>query len=163
MIRYIIPIIICLFYSCVNNDYEERIQALEKKVLELDSLENNSKENTRNLTEFSKTSSSKKNIYKTEISDIDKKFIGSWIYFKSIPDANDNTMEGLICILEKQKNTKKTYVFHLWSGHDLLLSIKDDNTLIGKNANLSVKYDSKTDQLALCFSDGGKEIYKRLD
>jgi hypothetical protein len=79
-----------------------------------------------------------------------------------VPAATDNSMKGIVCNLEKFSNTQKTYVFHLFSGHDLILSKKDENTLVGENANMSVKLNPNTGLLTLATSDGASWTFKKL-
>jgi hypothetical protein len=94
----------------------------------------------------------------------DDKFLGSWKYYTSIPkrNPNDHSMNGVICELERYKNTQQTYVFHLFTGNELILSIRDENTLVGENANLSVNYDESTGHLMLITSPENRIVFSKL-
>ena len=95
---------------------------------------------------------------------IDDKFVGSWKYFGYIPDddPSDHSMDGIICELEKYKETKKTYVFHLYTGNDLILSIRDDSTLTGENAEMTVRYSEPSGHLILRISPKSKIVFAKL-
>ena len=137
--------IIAVLLSCSNQKQEERIKDLEQKLAQLDPDSVESQE-----------TNVKKDL------NTDEKFIGRWKYYKMSPAAKDNSMNGIICNLEKYQNTNETYVFHLYTGNDLILSIKDKNTLKGENANINVVYDPKLDLLKLVMSSGNKTIFRRL-
>lgn len=142
--------------SCTNRNQENRIKELELQVAKLDSS-----------ISLKHKVNSQKHITtdgQSELSSLSvaEKFVGSWKYYGSLPPDKDNSMSGIVCELERYANTNETFVFHLWDGHDLILSIQDDNTLIGQNAALSVKYDPKTDRISLVFSSGNESFYSRL-
>lgn len=95
---------------------------------------------------------------------IDNKFVGSCKYFGYIPDDNssDHSMDGIICELEKYKDTKKTYVFHLYTGNDLILSIRNDSTLTGENADMTVRYSEPSGHLILRISPKSRIVFAKL-
>ena len=94
--------------------------------------------------------------------DIQERFVGAWKFVESIPEGTDHSMDGIICQLDKYRNTKSTFVFHLFIGNDLILSVKNDKTLIGENANLNVKFDDKKNRLLLILSNKKTLIFKKL-
>ena len=144
--------------SCNNQNQEDRLKKLEEQVSKLDSI----------VSPLPKVNSQQTNtIISNEQSvrsdlNVAQKFVGSWKYYGSVPPSRDNSMNGIICQLERYASTNKTFVFHLWTGQDLVLSILDENTLVGQNVSLSVKYDTKTDHIALIFDNGNEVIYSRL-
>lgn len=156
---FFITIFLIVSVSCTNQNHEQRIQKLEAQVSKLDSILKVS-DAQKSVKAKNERTNAEENI--TSNSSGNQKFIGTWKYYKSIPAANDNSMNGIVCILERYGNTHKTFVFHLWTGDDLILSIKNENTLVGQNANLAVQYDASTDHLSLVYADGSKEVYSRL-
>jgi hypothetical protein len=161
---------IVLLTSCSNSEYEERFKKLEEKSFQLDSTNKAlEKENLALKTEKDKKEEAKKakaeEIEKartTESLSFDGRFVGQWKFHSMNPPAHDGTMDGIICNLEKYSNTQKTYVFHLFTGNDLILSKKDANTLIGENANMSVKLNPNTGLLTLAIPGSSSWTFKKL-
>lgn len=145
-----------LLSSCDNSSQENKIKELEDKIAKLDStVSTNQKVNTQEQVETNEQP-------KSSNLSIENKFVGTWKYYGSNPPDKDNSMSGIVCELERYAKTKETFVFHLWDGHDLILSIQDENTLIGQNATLSVKYYPDTDRISLVFINGNESFYSRL-
>ena len=91
------------------------------------------------------------------------RFIGQWKFYAPYPadPKYDGSMNGIICGLEKYENTDSSFVFHLWMGKDVVLSIQDQNTLSGQNASITLKYDSNSGHLIVLHKDGtGVEFSK---
>lgn len=160
----LIVVLLIVSVSCTTNqNYENRIKKLEAKIIELDSsLTSILKENQqqKKVPGKNKKASQLQKI-KSNLS-VERKFVGTWIYYKSIPAAQDNSLSGITLTLERYANTNETFVAHIFSGHDLILSVKNENTLVGQNANMSVKYDANTDNLSLVISSGTTQVYSRL-
>lgn len=97
--------------------------------------------------------------------DIAERFTGAWEIVRLVPNykPNDHSMEGLIWHLERYRNTKKTFVFHLMRGMDLVLSIKDEYNLVGVNANMNVRFNKKLNELILTLSSGNTIIFRKLE
>lgn len=94
-----------------------------------------------------------------------EQFLGSW----KIIDVQDNSsqpydhsMDNIICKLERYQDTQETFVFYLFTGNDLILSPKDENTLIGENANMLVSFDKETEHLTLSIPGKSSWIFRRL-
>ena len=91
------------------------------------------------------------------------KFVGSWkFYSSSLKKKNDHSMDGIICELERYKNTKETFVFHLFTGNDLVLSVQDKNTLKGENASMSVTYEESTGHIILKIASNNSMAFSKL-
>lgn len=123
--------------SCTNNN--QRINELEKRVSQIEEKLNENEQ---------------------EKSELDEKFIGAW---KLINESGDSSMDGIVNRLEKYGNSEKTYVFHLFSGHDLILSTENENKLVGQNANMIVRYDENNDELILSIPGDSKWRYLKLE
>ena len=129
-------IILLGIISCTNND--QRIKKLEKRVSQ---IEEKLQEN------------------KQKKSEIDDRFIGAW---KLINESGDSSMDGIVNRLEKYRNTEETYVFHLFSGHDLILTVENKNKLVGQNANMVVRYDETNEELILSIPGNSSWRYLKL-
>jgi hypothetical protein len=71
-------------------------------------------------------------------------------------------MDGIICTMEKLPNSEKSFVFHLYTGHELILSSVDNNNLHGENAGINMRYDEATQNLYMVLPSGSTQIYKKL-
>jgi len=143
----IIIFLLTNFLACENNEDKEKISELENKIAQ---LETELKEKNELLEE------------KNNISILENKFIGSWEIIPD-PNRNDNSMVGIVCELEKYSNTEETFVFHLFTGHELILSVQDENTLVGRNANMIVEYDNASDELVLSIPNSSNWRFKKLN
>lgn len=108
-------------------------------------------------------SKSEKNKIEQNIN-IANRYVGAWKLVGMIPaiPKNDRTMDGIICKLEKYENTNETFVFHLFGGRDLILSVVNNNKLKGENANMIVVYKAKESRLHLSIPGGSTWIFKKL-
>ena len=92
--------------------------------------------------------------------DVSNKFVGQWKFYAVYPEDNkdNSSLNGIICGLEKYENTEETFVFHISTGRDAILSIQDANTLVGQNAKLSLKYVEDTGHLILVEHEDGSGL-----
>jgi hypothetical protein len=97
--------------------------------------------------------------------DVSKTFVGQRKYYSAIPDdpADDGTMNGVICGLEKTPNTDSTFVFHFWMGRDLIATAKNDSTLAGQNADITLKFVEGNGHLLVLHSDGHGLEFQKLN
>jgi hypothetical protein len=100
-------------------------------------------------------------------SNADKKFVGSWKFVKLIPTdkPNDHSMDGNICTIEKYGNTKKTYSLTYLDGVPFLLTEteNDENTLVGVNTAVYVKYHPETGHLSLFLAKDFEIVFSKLE
>ncbi len=102
---------------------------------------------------------------KPDVEKVDENFVGLWkiIELNNSGGKYDVSNQGVICELEKYKNEKSVYVFHFFDGHELMLTIKDENNLIGQNAAYTLTFDSDKKTLTVFNSEGRPdEILKRV-
>ena len=94
-----------------------------------------------------------------------EKLVGSWKIIDVNSDggkAYDHSMDDIVCELEKYKNTNETYVFHLFTGNELLLTQDAPNHMKGENANMDVTYNDTLDQIVLSIPTKSSWTFKRL-
>lgn len=105
-----------------------------------------------------------KTIKKDKSIDLDQRYIGAWKLVGMIPEIskNDASMEGIICEIEKYPNTKESYLFHLFTGHQLILSVENSNYLKGQNADMNVRYKEDLSELHLSIPKGSTWIFRKL-
>jgi hypothetical protein len=96
--------------------------------------------------------------------DLDKRYLGTWklVGLEPTPRKDDHSMDGILCTMEKLPNSEKSFVFHLYTGHELILSSVDNNNLHGENAGINLKYDETTQQLYMTLPSGSTQTYKKL-
>lgn len=100
----------------------------------------------------------------------DQKFVGAWKYYESYGSIfdnkpNDHTMDTLVINITKYPNTNKTYRFK-GLGIDILLTQKDENTLVSLNSSVNkvyVKYDTKTGHISLIMGEEETIIFSKLE
>lgn len=98
--------------------------------------------------------------------DIAERFIGAWEIVRLIENHKSHdhsSLQGTIWHLERYENTKKTFVFHLMTGYDLILSIKDEYNLVGVNAKLNVRFNKKSNELILILNSEKTIIFRKLE
>lgn len=98
----------------------------------------------------------------TEI-DLVERYVGAWklVRMKPAIPKNDHTMDGIICQLEQYQNTKKSFLFNLFTGNKLILTAKDENNLIGENANMNIEF--KDNELYLSIPKKTTWIFKKME
>ena len=96
---------------------------------------------------------------------VSEKFVGQWKYYTVIPNdpTDDGSMNAIICGLEKAKDTEHTFVFHLWYGRDLVATEQDDSTLVGQNANITLKFVESDRHLKVIRHDGSGMEFQKLN
>ena len=135
-----------------------KIISLIAVIIVFSSCSNTSEKKNVNVEESNSTEKKEVNV--------DERFVGAWKLIAMLPDKNpnDHSLDGIICQLEKYKNTNKTFVFHLFTGNDLILSIQDESNLVGENANMRVKFDDTTNKLILTISGSGTTfVFRKLE
>ena len=94
----------------------------------------------------------------------DQKFVGDWLVVDNNfgENKNDHSMDGIIQSLTKMEGRDETYTFKLYTGNNLILSKRDDNTLTGVNANMKVRYVDSTQHIILAIGNEDKMEFKKL-
>lgn len=110
------------------------------------------------------TSQSSPTIESSQSINLEKRYVGTWklVGLEPVPRKDDHSMDGIVCTMEKLPNSEKSFVFHLYTGHELILSSVDNNNLRGENAGINLRYDEVTQQLYMTLPSGSIQIYKKL-
>jgi len=97
-------------------------------------------------------------------SSVDKNFVGSWMFYQLIPNdkSDDQSMNGIVCNIEKYAKTNKTFVLLLF-GNELLFSEKDENTLVGQNNSGTIVFDPKTGHITVFLDKDNGIIFSKLE
>ncbi|MBS1549558.1 MAG: hypothetical protein JSS94_06820 [Bacteroidetes bacterium] len=96
--------------------------------------------------------------------DLDDRYIGGWkiVDINVGKSKNDHSMDGIICEMEKYPNSENSYVFHLFTGHKLILTKETDNYLVGQNANMNANYDDNSETLTISIPKGSSWTFKKI-
>ncbi len=142
----------------INEEMNGNIISLIMVVIVFSSCNTTTEKKNGNVEESNTTEKKEVNV--------DERFVGAWKLIAMLPDKNpnDHSLDGIICHLEKYQNTNKTFVFHLFTGNDLVLSIQDESNLVGENANMKVKFDDTTNKLILTIPGSNTTfVFKKLE
>lgn len=105
-----------------------------------------------------------KELVENDSKNLDERYVGGW----KLVDAdiankgNDSSMDGIICEMEKYLNSDESYIFHLFTGHKLILTKETDNHLVGQNANMNADYNEKTERLTVSIPGGSSWVFKKI-
>jgi hypothetical protein len=95
--------------------------------------------------------------------DIADKFVGTWKFLDVFPGTvKDHSMDGLMCDITRYPNTKETFLVNWWDGTDLIFSLKDNNTLVGQNVGMTIKYEEGQNQIKVYIGSDKGEIFTKL-
>ena len=95
---------------------------------------------------------------------LDERYVGGWKLVETniTNKGNDNSMEGIICEMEKYLNSDESYVFHLFTGHELILTKETNNHLVGQNAKMNADYNENNIELTISIPGGSSWIFKKI-
>ena len=105
----------------------------------------------------------KESVHKNS-NNLDERYIGGWKLVETnvTNKGNDNSMEEIICEMEKYLNSDESYVFHLFTGHELILTKETNNHLVGQNANMNADYNENNRELTISIPGGSSWIFKKI-
>ena len=118
------------------------------------------KSNTNNVG----SNNQKIEVVKEASNNLDERYIGGWkLVDANVGDKrNDNSMDGIICEMTKYLNSNESYVFHLFTGNELILTRETDNHLVGQNANMNADYNESDKKLTISIPGSSSFIFKKL-